>query len=100
MDWPRARAGVVLGFTFGGCALPRIPRLRLDRPAIGLIGGLATVFLGVLAPPAAYDAIGQHLDVLALLLGMMIVAGGLAEAGVYARIARALEPAARRRPLG
>ncbi|HZV01926.1 MAG TPA: SLC13 family permease [Planctomycetota bacterium] len=93
---PLLRSTVILGLTFGGCSLRKIPFLPIDRPTICLLGGIATVVLGVLPVDRALESV--KLDVLALLLGMMIVAGGLAEAGVYGRLASRLESTARLRP--
>jgi Na+/H+ antiporter NhaD/arsenite permease-like protein len=93
---PLVRSSIVLALTFGGCAARRIPLLPIDRPTICLLGGLATVLAGVLSVDQAFAAV--KLDVIALLLGMMILAGGLAEAGVYSRIAHALVHATRARP--
>jgi Na+/H+ antiporter NhaD/arsenite permease-like protein len=93
---PLLRSTVILALTFGGCSLRKIPFLPIDRPTICLLGGIATVVLGVLPVEQAFAAV--KLDVLALLAGMMIVAGGLAEAGVYGRLATRLEGTARLRP--
>jgi Na+/H+ antiporter NhaD/arsenite permease-like protein len=93
---PLVRSAVVLGLTFGGCALRKVPFLPIDRPTICLAGGIATVLAGVLGLDQALAAV--HLDVLALLAGMMIVAGGLAEAGVYDRLGARLASLARGRP--
>src|SRR5271169_6107310 len=96
MSSPLVRSTVILALTFGGCALRRVPYLELDRPTICLLGGVATVGAGVLSLDQAMAAV--NLDVIALLLGMMILAGGFAEAGIYARIAGALAGMARTRP--
>ncbi len=93
---PVFRSTVILAATFGACALRRVPYSPLDRPTIFLLGGIATVLAGVLTLDQAVAAV--NLDVIALLLGMMLLAGGFAEAGVYARISRGLEPTARARP--
>ena len=93
---PVFRSTVILAATFGACALRRVPYSPLDRPTIFLLGGIATVLAGVLTLDQAVAAV--NLDVIALLLGMMLLAGGFAEAGVYARISRGLAPTALARP--
>src|SRR3954469_10073695 len=93
---PIVRASIVLAFTLGGCALPRVPLLKINRPTICLLGGLATIALGVLTVEAAERAI--DLGVIGLLLGMMIAAGALTESGLYEHLAASLGEVARTRP--
>ncbi len=93
---PLVRSSIILALTFGGCALRKVPFLPLDRPTICLLGGLATVLTGVLSVDEAFAS--MKLDVIALLLGMMLLAGGLFEAGFYERVARPLASTARDRP--
>src|SRR5947209_5472619 len=93
---PLARAIVILAFTFGAISLRRFPYLPLDRPAIAVLGGVATVAAGILTLEQAFASI--KLDVIALLLGTMVTAGLLGRAGFYARVARQLGELARERP--
>jgi len=59
----------------GGRARPRA-RLRIDRADIALVGASLTIGLGSLRLSEALKAI--DLDAIALLLGMMIIAGQFA----------------------
>lgn len=65
-----------LVFAFG-----HIPGTRIDRTAMSIIGGTLMVALGVLRPREALDAI--DFPTLILLLGMMLLAAGLNEAGFF-----------------
>lgn len=60
----------------------KIPRLPLDRPSAATVGAVAMVVCGVLTPEEVYrEAINW--ETIVLLLGMMIVAAHLAEAGFF-----------------
>ncbi|HVV95175.1 MAG TPA: SLC13 family permease, partial [Hyphomicrobiales bacterium] len=72
--------------TYLGMALGRLPGLRLDRPAIALVGAALMVAVGAIPLADALRAI--DLDTLALLLGMMIVAAELRLAGFFDLVAR------------
>jgi Na+/H+ antiporter NhaD/arsenite permease-like protein len=93
---PLVRASVVLAITLGGCALPRVPGLKIGRPTICLLGGLATIALGVLTLEEAERAVNQ--GVIGLLLGMMVAAGALTESGLYEHLAASLAGVAKARP--
>ena len=56
-------------------AVQRLPFLRLNRPAAGLLGAVAMVLFGVLPLRDAYAAI--DFDVLVFLLGVMLIVGYL-----------------------
>jgi Na+/H+ antiporter NhaD/arsenite permease-like protein len=58
-----------------------LPFLHIDRPAAALIGAVAMVAAGVLTIDEAFAAI--DLQVLALLLGVMVIASYLAEAKFF-----------------
>ena len=59
-----------------------LPWLKLDRPGAAVAGAVAMVAFGVLTPGQVYrDAINW--DTIALLLGMMILCGAMAEAGLF-----------------
>jgi Na+/H+ antiporter NhaD/arsenite permease-like protein len=65
-----------LVFAFG-----HIPGTKIDRTAMAVIGATLMVLLGILAPAEALAAI--DFPTLVLLFGMMLLAGGLAEAGFF-----------------
>lgn len=73
---------IILVATYAAVGVGRLPGLRIDRPAAALIGALAMVIAGVLAPADAYAAV--DLSTLALLLGLMMLAASLARAGFFA----------------
>ncbi len=78
-------------------AFPRVGGLRLTRPAAALIGAAAMVTIGRLSLADAYRAV--DLDVLAFLLGVLIVAaylevGGFFEWAAGHVVARARSPRA------
>jgi Na+/H+ antiporter NhaD/arsenite permease-like protein len=59
----------------------RLPWIKLDRPAAALCGAVAMVAAGVIDFEGALAAVDLH--VLSLLLGVMVVAGYLGEAGFF-----------------
>ena len=58
---------------------------RVDRTLVALAGGLAVVVLGIIDQHEAFDAI--DLNVIFLLAGMMVLAGGLAKTGFFEYVA-------------
>jgi Na+/H+ antiporter NhaD/arsenite permease-like protein len=58
---------------------------RFDRPLIALLGGLLVVVVGVIDQHEAFEAI--DLNVIFLLAGMMVLAGGLSRTGFFEFIA-------------
>jgi Na+/H+ antiporter NhaD/arsenite permease-like protein len=54
---------------------------RLDRTVIALLGGLLVVVLGVVDQEEAFAAI--DFNVIFLLAGMMVLAGGLSKTGFF-----------------
>jgi Na+/H+ antiporter NhaD/arsenite permease-like protein len=72
---------VYLGLILGG-----LPGLALDRTGVALLGALALMALGVLTPVQAWAAI--DVSTIALLFGMMLLSGLLAESGFYAAVTR------------
>jgi Na+/H+ antiporter NhaD/arsenite permease-like protein len=66
----------------------RLPRLKLDRTGVALLGAIALLATGSLDLEAA----GRSVDVptLALLFGLMVVSAQLRLGGFYARVARGL----------
>ncbi|HEX9287948.1 MAG TPA: SLC13 family permease [Anaeromyxobacteraceae bacterium] len=72
---------LVFGLTYLAVAAGRVPFLSLDRPAAALLGAVLMVAIGVLTPGDAAAAVNG--DTLGLLLGMMILAAYLTEAGFF-----------------
>ena len=58
---------------------------RFDRTLIALLGGLLVVFLGVIDQEEAFAAI--DFNVIFLLAGMMVLAGGLSQTGFFEYVA-------------
>ncbi len=75
--------------TWVGISARRIHLIPIGRPAVALVGAVALVVAGQLAGPwglsvdEALRVVEPH--TIALLLGMMVVAAGLADAGFFAR---------------
>jgi Na+/H+ antiporter NhaD/arsenite permease-like protein len=72
-------AVVYLGMILGG-----LPFLQLDRTGIALLGAIALVGLGVLAPEEAARSI--HLPTLLLLFSFMVISAQMRLGGFYSRI--------------
>ena len=72
---------LVFGLTYLAVAAGRVPLLSLDRPAAALLGAVLMVAVGVLTPSEAGAAVNG--DTLGLLLGTMILAAYLTEAGFF-----------------
>ncbi len=72
-------AVVYLGMILGG-----LPFLQLDRTGIALLGAIALVGLGVLAPEEAAGSI--HLPTLLLLFSFMVISAQMRLGGFYSRI--------------
>ena len=71
----------VFTLTYLAIAAGRVPYLSLDRPATALLGAVLMVAAGVLSPRQAGAAVNG--DTLGLLLGMMVLAAYLTEAGFF-----------------
>ena len=72
---------LVFAATYFAIAAGSVPYLSLDRPAAALLGAVVMVAVGVLRPAEAGAAING--DTVGLLLGMMILAAYLTEAGFF-----------------
>jgi Na+/H+ antiporter NhaD/arsenite permease-like protein len=72
---------IVFALTYLAVAAGRVPWLSIDRPAAALLGAVLMVATGVLLPAEASAAVNG--DTLGLLLGMMILAAYLGEAGFF-----------------
>jgi Na+/H+ antiporter NhaD/arsenite permease-like protein len=83
IDWGTAATIAVFVLTYAGVALGRAPGLRIDRAGIALVGASLMIGLGSLSLSEALKAI--DLDAIALLLGMMIIAGQMRASGYELR---------------
>jgi Na+/H+ antiporter NhaD/arsenite permease-like protein len=72
---------VYLGMILGG-----LPRLKLDRTGVALLGAIALIGLGVLTPEQA--ALSIHLPTVLLLFAFMVVSAQLRLGGFYAAVTR------------
>jgi Na+/H+ antiporter NhaD/arsenite permease-like protein len=81
-------ATTVLVFTYIGVAITRLPRINVDRPSAAFTGAVLMVVFGVLPFDAAVQAI--DFQIIALLLGMMILVAALERAGFFAHVATRL----------
>jgi len=72
---------VVFAVCYSAIAAGRVPGLSLDRPTAALAGAVLMVAAGVISPRDAAQAVNG--DTIGLLLGMMILAELLAEAGFF-----------------
>ena len=71
--------------TYALISAPRVPLLRLTRPAVALVGAVAMIALGGLPLKEAYGAV--DLDVLVFLLGVMLLSAYLEIGGFFAWVA-------------
>src|SRR4029079_8486280 len=55
-----------------------------DRTGVALLGAIALIAIGAIAPQRAWDAI--DVPTIALLFGMMVVSASLRTSGFYARV--------------
>lgn len=78
----------VIGVTIAGVAAGRLPRLRMNRATIALVGATALVVLGAMSLEEAYASL--DLDTLVLLLAMMVINANLRLAGFFGLVAGAL----------
>jgi len=86
-----AVASPLLSLLLGACALTgvalgEIPRLRMNRATIAVVGATAMVLAGSLTLEQAYASIDA--DTLVLLFGMMVLNANLRIAGFFEAVAR------------
>jgi Na+/H+ antiporter NhaD/arsenite permease-like protein len=74
-------AALIFAATYVLISLPRVPFVKLGRPAAAVLGALLMVVCGVLSPGEAIGAI--NVDTIALLLGMMVLIAYLKEARFF-----------------
>jgi len=79
---PAISAVIIFALTYLILIGQKLPFVQLDRPSGATIGAVLMIALGVMTPTEAYRDAVDHAT-LVLLLGMMIIAGYLAEAGFF-----------------
>ncbi len=67
--------------TYLGIAIGRVPGFRADRTGVALIGAIAVLVVGSIAPAAAWASIS--FETMALLFGLMVVSAAFAVSGFY-----------------
>ena len=72
---------VIVVAVYLGMLLGELPGLALDRTGVALLGAIALVATGRVAPAAAWDAV--DVSTIALLLGLMVVSAQLRLGGFY-----------------
>lgn len=75
----------VFGIVYLGMIAGRLPRLRIDRTGVALLGAIAMLALGARTTAEAWRAI--DVSTIALLLALMIVSAQLRLGGFYGRVA-------------
>jgi Na+/H+ antiporter NhaD/arsenite permease-like protein len=77
---------VVFALVYLGMVLGGLPKLKLDRTGVALLGAIAIVGLGVLTPEAAARAI--HLPTILLLFSFMVISAQMRLGGFYSAVTR------------
>lgn len=77
-------AGLIFAFTFLLVSFRQLRILPIGRPAGALTGAVLMVLFGVMSPEEAYSLVNW--DTICLLLGMMIIAEHLRDAGLFERL--------------
>jgi Na+/H+ antiporter NhaD/arsenite permease-like protein len=77
---------VVFALVYLGMVLGGLPKLKLDRTGVALLGAIAIVGLGVLTPEAAARAI--HLPTILLLFSFMVISAQMRLGGFYGAVTR------------
>lgn len=67
--------------TYVFISVRRVSKIKIERPAIALFGGVAMVFAGAISTQDAVNAIDLH--TIALLLGMMLIVSALEISGFF-----------------
>jgi Na+/H+ antiporter NhaD/arsenite permease-like protein len=76
----------IFGLTYLGIAAGKVPKLRMDRAGIALVGATLMLVTGMLPLPRAVATDCIDYQTLALLFGMMIVVGVLRLSGFFERM--------------
>jgi Na+/H+ antiporter NhaD/arsenite permease-like protein len=78
---------LLFSLTYLGLAVGKVPRLRVDRAGIALVGATAMLVAGAVPFDEAVSARCVNYEALALLFGMMVVVAVLRLSGFFARLA-------------
>jgi len=81
-------AGTIFALTFLFISFRQMRFLPIGRPSGALLGAVLMVLFGVMTPEEAYRLVNW--DTICLLLGMMIIAEHLRDAGLFERLTRRL----------
>jgi Na+/H+ antiporter NhaD/arsenite permease-like protein len=81
-------AAAILGLTYLGVAVTRLPRVNVDRPSAAFTGAVLMILFGVLSFDAAVRAI--NFPTIALLMGMMMLIAALDRTGFFIYVAARL----------
>jgi Na+/H+ antiporter NhaD/arsenite permease-like protein len=76
----------IFGVVYLGMILGGLPRLRLDRTGVALLGAIAVVGFGALTPTQAAQAV--HLPTIVLLFSFMVISAQMRLGGFYAAVTR------------
>lgn len=77
---------IIFLVTYAGMALGRFPGFRIDRTGVALLGAIALLVSGRIAPEAAWMAVS--FPTVALLFGLMVVSSAFVVSGFYDRVAQ------------
>jgi Na+/H+ antiporter NhaD/arsenite permease-like protein len=78
----------VFALVYTGMLLGGLPRLRLDRTGVALLGAIAVIGLGAMTPEQAARAV--HLPTMLLLFSFMVVSAQMRLGGFYGAVTRRL----------
>ncbi|MCE7947856.1 MAG: anion transporter [Chloroflexi bacterium CFX4] len=78
---------LVILLTYAGVAIGQLPRLRMNRATIAIVGAAALLALGAISEQQAYDAL--DIGTLMLLFGMMVINVNLRMAGFFGLVGAA-----------
>lgn len=81
MDCVRIVSLIIILITLYGIAVGRIPKFRMNRASIALVGAAALLLAGAIESVEAYRAI--DMDTIVLLFSMMIINGNLRLSGFF-----------------
>ncbi|MGC9061080.1 MAG: SLC13 family permease [Thermoplasmata archaeon] len=80
MEYPYLIIGIFI-ITYVFISLRRVSKVKIERPAIALLGGIAMIFAGAISTSDALSAV--DLNTIALLLGMMLIVSALELSGFF-----------------
>ena len=78
--------GVIFAVVYLGMVLGGLPRLKLGRSGVALLGAIAIIAVGRLSPQQAAQAV--HLPTILLLFSFMVISAQMRLAGFYSTVTR------------